>query len=182
MEIFLDIDGYLVTGSQWDPWFDQSSLGGASLTEAQMTRIEHRLERDWGIFGIDFTFEDTGSADATLVFTPDWTARLSPGQGAAYYDTFGSDTPGLIHAWDDQHMRGLEWWDDDVYARLLAETASHELGHMIGLEHDADGHLTCMKTELRRDAVIWSERAIRLAARFGLVAKDDLTGTPYVIV
>jgi hypothetical protein len=178
--VLLDFNGFSIAPSS--PWAEDFGSGwqaGVSITPLQQQQITNRLTNDWRLFGVVFTTDEQVDYDQRVVFLPEqeWTTPI-PSKGLALYNTFGrTDEPCFVRDYGKN-----KWETETRYAKLLAETASHELGHTIGLTHEAHNHLTVMKTELRRDVVVWNQDAVRLAADNGLTPRDIVTGMPAVIV
>jgi hypothetical protein len=159
--IYLDFDGQTVSGSMWN---DHSSLpagfypawttdGDPSTFDdaerADIQSIWQRVSEDYAPFDVDVTTADPGSAaltrssaaDATFgaraLFSPSDTARTAVCGGScggvAYVGTFDSTsaTPDYTQpAWIFPQGLGPN------SAKFMAEAASHELGHTLGLAHD----------------------------------------------
>ena len=149
--IFLDFDGHYVANTPWENGGNlrlsgfYSSINDTSRTEIQ--RIWARVSEDFAPFNVNVTTQDPG-ADALINSggTDDrWGIRVAftnninlltgtaiknaGGGGTAYYGSFN-------------------WATDDVAlvfnrgAYTAAETASHEIGHTLGLRHDGSGTTT----------------------------------------
>lgn len=151
--LVLDVDGCLVQGTAWNMFYtqgtdililpfdqdgDRSTFSDAELIAIQ--EIWQRVAEDFAPFNIDVTTEDPG--DNFLAKTSDrdteYGGRLCIGGpafggyganvgGVAYVGSFTSlpITPGFVFS---DHLGGD--------ARLCADAASHEAGHMLGLSHD----------------------------------------------
>ena len=157
--IRLDVDGATVTGTAWNdqdgigPWHAawDPSRDGAAFNNAELTRVQtvwRMVSEDFAAFDVDVTTEDPGAAglsratsgDATygahVLITPSIDAwekicNRSCG-GVAYLRVFGEldhGSPYYQPAW--VFTRGL---GDST--KGIAEAASHEVGHQLGLEHD----------------------------------------------
>lgn len=159
--IYLDFDGETVTGTAWnnsatyatgttidaEP-YDTDGVAGFSDTEKEAIQDTwRRVAEDYAPFDVDITTQDPGyaaitrtdGADTTfgtrVVFdggTPDLTCSCG---GLAYIDVFdltGSNHDYYQPAWVFQGgLGGLS-----APAKNLAEAASHEVGHNLGLHHD----------------------------------------------
>lgn len=80
-------------------------------------------------------------------------------------DAFGKASSSTNLVWIDHDAAGLGWSNVDRKGYELLSTVTHELGHMIGLDHDSMGD----SLEMGRN------RHHRLAARVDQVrATDDL--------
>lgn len=141
--VYLDFNGHTtgdVYGTSWDnltsPAWDLSGNGPSFTTVEQQTiqRIWARVAEDFVPFNIDITTQDPGvealrktsSSDSSygvrVVITPN--DKPAPGSGGVAYVgsfTFNTDTPAYVF---------------NVSEKSVAEAASHEVGHTLGLKHD----------------------------------------------
>lgn len=151
--VFLDFDGHDSTGTAWDsstsesiaePYSQDSDASTFNDDErATIQSIWKRVSEDFAPFDVDVTTEDPGAdairrsntSDTTygtrLVVTPTKTYDCSCG-GVAYignYDNTGSYHDHYQPAWVFTSGVGNG-------AKNIAEAASHEVGHNLGLYHD----------------------------------------------
>jgi PKD repeat protein len=146
--IYLDFDGHTTTGTPWNSGrgdivsapFDQDGNPSAWSTGEQDTiqYIWQRVAEDFAPFEVDVTTQDPGieglrkstSSDEyygqRVVISPTNWYSTSAG-GVAYIGSFSwsSDTP--CYAFAAQLANGEKY---------IAEAASHETGHTLGLYHD----------------------------------------------
>jgi PKD repeat protein len=183
--IFLDFDGHTTTGTQWNtarnstapivtpPYSIDGNAGNFSDTElANIQSIWEIIAEDFRPFNVDVTTEDPGleairktsSSDAFFGIrvciggsSMDWYG--SGAGGIAYLDTFGSNTDTPAFVFPAQLGDGLP--------KLIADAASHEVGHTLGLTHDGQvgnveyygGHANwapIMGSGYQRSVVHWS--------------------------
>ncbi len=147
--IYLDFDGHTITGTGWNSTTDPlvakpydidgnpGSFGSEEL--ARIGEIWHRVAEDLAPFNIDVTTEEPaafGSNVGRVLITEDVDANGvdMPAKGAggvAYIDVFGASyyptySPALVYF---NNLGGGE-------TTYVAEAASHEFGHNLGLSHD----------------------------------------------
>lgn len=146
--LFIDVDGHVITGTAWnsgtaDPLYAQAfnsdGLSGFSANELdQIAEIWHRISEDFAAFDIDVTTEEPsnfGPRTGRILITPNVDANgvampASNAGGVAYVNVFGrSDygyySPALVYSNNLSN-----------FPPYIAEAASHEAGHNLGLSHD----------------------------------------------
>jgi hypothetical protein len=150
--IYLDFDGHTVQNTHWNSYYNQSTLvakpfdidgNPSTFSAAELARIEEawqRVSEDYAPFNVNVTTVDPGVDALRKTSAPDtrWGVRVivtnestmvtNPSErtgagGIAYVDSFtwNSDTPA---------------WVFTTGGKSIAEAASHEVGHALGLEHD----------------------------------------------
>src|SRR5437867_3203575 len=148
--IYLDFDGNVTSGTQWNSQFSGGAdiisepfdLDGdpSSFNTAERERIQYiwqRVAEDYAPFDVDVTTHDPG-VDA-LRNTPDdyYGTRvvISPTSwypanagGVAFVGSFNGDTDTPCFIFTQQLGPNNE--------KYIAEAASHEAGHTLGLHHD----------------------------------------------
>ena len=145
--IYLDFDGHKTTGTNWNSQYGSSIItpaydtGGDTSTfdDSELARIQRiwaRVAEDYAPFMVNITTEDPGVAALRKSGARDmqWGVRVVIGAntwraeagGIAYVDSFNwnSDTP--VFVFNDSEIG-------------VAEAASHEAGHALGLTHDGVG-------------------------------------------
>jgi hypothetical protein len=148
-QVFLDFDGAQISGTAWNnagntlyakPFDTDGSPYSFSDSERNsIAEIWHRVSEDMAPFDIDVTTEDPGSFGPTtghvlITDSTDETGAAMPSQnagGVAYVGVWGASyyanyQPALVYA---DHLGP----DHPPY---IAEAASHEFGHNLGLSHD----------------------------------------------
>jgi hypothetical protein len=139
--IFLDFDGHLVQGTSWN-WNGPLACAPADLTPEKITEIFHRVAEDYRPFNVNVTTDSTRyhAAPANrrmriiLTVTSQWYGNAG---GVAYMGSFlwGDNTPAFV-------FTSLL----NNNAKNIAEAASHEAGHTLGLRHQSAYDANCNKT------------------------------------
>lgn len=155
--IYLDFDGHTTSGTPWNNFYNGGSdfttpaytidADPFSFNSDERTEIQHiwqRVAEDYIPFGVDVTTATPGPG--YLQRTPPgdskWGMRVviggSPSQwynrnagGVAFLGSFtwGNDTPAYVFT---------DYGSYSVTAEgFVAEAASHETGHTLGLDHDS---------------------------------------------
>jgi hypothetical protein len=151
--LFLNFAGETVSGTQWNITYGHTVFNAvafstdgdyATYSDAEQTaikRIWQRVAEDYAPFDIDVTTErpatfTTRTAHALVTRNTDSNNVPNPASsagGVAYVDVFGrSDYAFYRPGW--VYIQG-----DESY---MAEAASHEIGHNMGLNHDATASLS----------------------------------------
>lgn len=146
--VFLDFDGYTtgnVTGTSWDnltsPAWDYSG-NGPTFTDAEkqiIQRVWVRVAEDFAPFNIDVTTQDPGAEALRKSGTGDdrWGIRVvitpndapAPGSGGvAYIGSFNFSDLTPVYVFNSGE-------------KGIAEAATHEAGHSLGLNHDGTATL-----------------------------------------
>lgn len=157
--IYLDFDGHVTRGTSWNsgftagadivsPAFDTDGNAGA-FSDAERTAIQdiwRRVAEDYAPFDVDVTTEEPGAAALSYSGSTDanWGIRVVVGGssstwlgagagGVAYLNSYtaSNDTPAFVFP--------LELGNN---ARYIAEAASHEIGHTVGLYHSSQSNGT----------------------------------------
>ena len=193
--MFLDFDGHDIENTAWnvgrasvlkalpfDPARNDSPAMVANFHQSELNRIAeiwHRIAADFAAFDIDVTTEEPDvftNTTAHILFTHDKDANDNSmpwinATGAAYADVFGSSdyvnyySPALVYYTNlYTNIQG--------FVPPVAESASHEFGHQLGLSHDGrvgageqyQGHGTgkvrwgpIMGWAYRKDVTQWSQ-------------------------
>ena len=156
--IFLDFDGGPVSGTGWNDWYTipttsqpafdlDGNPGGWNQAEHDTIQgIFQRVAEDFRPFDVDVTTQDpgpaalnrSGNADTEfgtrVLITPstDAATRICGNAcgGVAFVGVYNAVNSGYYHpAWVFSHLFGGD-------AKGMAEAASHEVGHNVGLSHD----------------------------------------------
>jgi hypothetical protein len=131
--VYLDMDGQVVSGTQWASGATITARGiASSYTQAQMAEIWQRVAEDYAPFQVNVTTQESvyqataANRRIRCIITPDneWYGTAG---GVAYVGSFTwtGDTPCWVFS--DQLANT---------ARYIAEACAHEVGHTVGLSHD----------------------------------------------
>ena len=159
LTIYLDFDGHTTTGTPWNGEQSNGTRRPDSFTSAPYTRdsnpalsnserlaigqIWEQVSEDYAAFDVNVTTEEPANSDliragstdrrygVRVVISPtdDWYGSSG---GVAYINSFvwtNSLTPAFVFS--DALAGG--------HAKYVAEAASHEVGHTLGLYHDGKG-------------------------------------------
>ena len=139
--LFLDFDGHTVAGTSWNV-SGPIVCGPSNLDATKITQIFNRVAEDYRPFNINVTTDSAKywSAPANrrmravLTITSDWYGSAG---GVAYTNSFkwGDNTPCFV-------FTALLNYN----SKNIAEAASHELGHTLGLRHQSSYDANCVKT------------------------------------
>ncbi len=161
--IYLDVNGHTITGTAWNQSFNQTTINAAAysldadpttFTTAEQDAIQsiwQRVAEDFAPFDVDVTTEDpgpdaitrNGSTDAAfgtralITNSPigddcdPATTGLQPCGGIAYIGVFDETSS---HAYYQPALVFSNKLGNDT--KNIAEAASHEVGHNLGLRHD----------------------------------------------
>lgn len=157
--VYLDFDGHVTRGTSWNsgftggaditsPAFDTDGNAGA-FSDAERTAIQdiwRRVAEDYAPFDVDVTTEEPGAAALSYSGSTDanWGIRVvvggsssdwlgSAAGGIAYLNSYtaSSDTPCFVFPRELANN-----------AKYIAEAASHEVGHTVGLYHSSQSNGT----------------------------------------
>lgn len=139
--IYLDFDGQYLQGTSWNV-SGPIACGPSGMDVNQITQIFNRVAEDYRPFNVNVTTDSTKywSAPATqrirviLTITSDWYGAAG---GVSYMGSFtwGDNTPAFV-------FTALLNYN----AKYIAEAASHEAGHTLGLRHQSSYDNSCSKT------------------------------------
>lgn len=149
--IYIDVDGHTITGTAWnsnaaDPLYakaydtDNNPDSFSAAERNAIAEMWHRIAEDYAGFDVDVTTEEPlvfNSQTGRLLITDDvdTNGNAMPANGAggvAYVGVFGNGnyhtqySPALVYA----NNLGPD------FPPYIAEAATHEMGHNLGLSHD----------------------------------------------
>ncbi|MES2881380.1 MAG: T9SS type A sorting domain-containing protein [Bacteroidota bacterium] len=139
--IFLDFDGHVVEGTSWN-MSGPINCAPANMTPQQITEIYHRVAEDYRPFNVNVTTDSAKYEAAPLMqririictITSQWYGSAG---GVSFYNSFtwGDNTPAFVFT----ELLNYK-------AKNVAEAASHEAGHSLGLRHQSAYDGNCAKT------------------------------------
>src|SRR5262245_28884041 len=140
--IFLDFNGHYVSGTMWNTMGPFNCLP-SGLNDAQITEIFNRVAEDYRPFNINITTNETKfnavpyNRRMRVVITTTYEWYSSGAGGVAYINSFswGDNSPCFVFS------SLLEF-----NIKNIAEAASHEAGHTLGLRHQSSYNSSCVKT------------------------------------
>jgi len=138
--IFLDFDGHYVSGSTWNGGvpFNCASSG---LTNTQISEVFDRVAEDYRPFNINITTDSTKFDAAPLnkrmrviiTTTYSWYGAVG---GVAMLNSFSTPDDNPCFVFTPNLSYGT---------KSVAEAASHEAGHTLGLYHQSTYDASCVK-------------------------------------
>jgi len=139
--IFLDFDGHIVEGTSWN--YDGPLVcNGSNLNATQINEVFNRVAEDYRPFNINVTTDSTVYAAApakrrTRVLLTTSSSWYGSAGGVAFNNSFtwGDNTPCFV-------FTALLNYN----VKNIAEAASHEAGHTLGLNHQSAYDAICNKT------------------------------------
>ena len=137
--IYLDFDGQTVKGTGWN-WDGPILAKASGLTSRMITEIFNRTAEDFRIFNLNITTDSSVFKKAPtnkrmrVIITPTskWYDDKAAGVSFVNSFTWGDDTPA--------------WVFTDLLQnnpKYIAEAASHEIGHTLGLQHQSKYSKDC---------------------------------------
>jgi hypothetical protein len=130
--VYLDFDGQTVKGTAWN-WDGPVYAKPAGLSTSMITEIFSRTAEDFRIFNLNITtdsavFKRAPSGKRMRVIITPTSKWYGEAAGVSYINSFtwGDDTP----AWVFNNLL-------ENNPKYIAEAASHEIGHTLGLQHQS---------------------------------------------
>lgn len=139
--IFLDFDGHVVVGTSWNG-SGPIVCDPSNLTVAKITEVYNRVAEDYRPFDVNVTTDSamywaappTKRMRVVLTTSSSWFG-VAGGVAYNYSFTWGDNTPCFV-------FTALHNYN----AKNIAEAASHEVGHTLGLRHQSAYDVQCNKT------------------------------------
>jgi hypothetical protein len=139
--IFLDFDGHTDETGSWSP-FGAVVLGPSGMTDPQIVEAFNRIAEDFRPFNINITTDSTKYWAApvfqrtrvVLTVSSSWYSNSAGGVSWVGSFSWGTDTPCFVFT----ALLGYN-------TKNIAEAASHEAGHTLGLQHQTKYDAACNK-------------------------------------
>lgn len=138
--IYLDFDGQYIDGTAWN-YNGPLTLGPSGMNADQITEIFNRVSEDYRPFNINITTDSSVYLAAPplqrmrviVTVSSDWYGSAG---GVSYIGSFtwGDNTPCFVFS----ALLGYK-------TKSVAEAASHEVGHTLGLNHQSLYDNNCSK-------------------------------------
>src|SRR6188508_567987 len=139
--ILLDFDGHTVSGTMWNvsgPFTCNSS----GLSDAAITEVFNRVAEDYRPFNVNVTTNETKFNSApynkrmrvVITTSNEWYGSGAGGVAYLYSFTWGDNSPCFVFS-------SLLSYN----VKNIAEAASHEAGHTLGLRHQSSYNAACAK-------------------------------------
>ncbi|MEH6824264.1 MAG: PKD domain-containing protein [Motiliproteus sp.] len=157
--VFLDFDGHTISGTAWNSTYSElvakpfdldGNPSSFSADEAgRIAEMWHRIAEDYAPYDIDVTTQDPATlgikfgpqvARVLITTNSDQNGRAMPyasSGGVAYVNVWGRSDFNSTYSPAFVYYNNLA--NGTTY---IAEAASHELGHNLGLSHDGTGSTT----------------------------------------
>lgn len=143
--IFLDFDGYTVSGTSWNVSFNSGlpiNCAASGYNASQVNTVFNLMAEDFRPFNINVTTDSAVFLAAPIrqkmrvLFTPTSSWYPSSAGGVAYLNTFGSFSNKVCFVFVNAIGN----------ASNAAEAGSHESGHTLTLNHHSTYDGSCNKT------------------------------------
>jgi hypothetical protein len=125
---------------------EMTSLPVSDLVNVFIPAIRRQMERDYEGVNVRFYLRQPTGVSSTIFFSPE---NRNPILGLAPLD-FGNlrkDDRGFVFVGSFHVNRSLRLAPPELLAVLFAKVASHELGHMLGLNHNPNGGIMNAQAE-----------------------------------
>jgi len=139
--LFLDFDGHIVQGTSWNS-DGPIVCNGSNLSAAQVTEIYNRVAEDYRPFNINVTTDSTKYASAPSTRR----MRVVLTTSSSWYGSAGGVSFNNSFTWGDNTPCFVFTALLNYNTKYIAEAASHEAGHTLGLNHQSSYDQICNKT------------------------------------
>lgn len=139
--LFLDFDGHTVEGTSWN-YEGPIVCNSANVNATQLTEIFHRVAEDYRPFNINVTTDSTLYAAAPAKKR----MRIVLTTSSSWYGSAGGVSFTNSFSWGDNTPCFVFTALLNYNVKNIAEAASHEAGHTLGLNHQSSYDASCGKT------------------------------------
>ena len=139
--IYLDFDGHYMEGTSWNG-SGPINCASANLPPAKITEIYDRVAEDYRPFKVNVTTDST----KYLAAPPTKRMRVVLTTSSSWYGTAGGVSYNYSFSWGDNTPCFVFTALLNYNAKNIAEAASHEVGHTLGLRHQSSYDGLCNKT------------------------------------
>jgi hypothetical protein len=138
--IFLDFDGHTVDGTSWN---SQGPIlcGASGLNNTQITEVFNRVAEDYRPFNLNITTDST----KFLAAPANQRMRVVLTVSSSWYGAAGGVAFVGSFIWGDNNPCFVFSQLLNFNVKNIAEAASHEAGHTLGLYHQASYDANCNK-------------------------------------
>ena len=139
--IFLDFDGHKVEGTSWN-YMGAIDCAPSGLSTAKINEIFNRIAEDFRPFNINVTTDSTKFLAAPL----NRRTRVILTTSYEWYGVAGGVAFTGSFSWPDDNPCFVFTGLHGYRTKDIAEAASHEAGHTLGLYHQSKYDASCVKT------------------------------------
>lgn len=139
--VFLDFDGHIVQGTSWNA-DGPIVCNGSNLNNTQITEVFNRVAEDYRPFNINITTDSTVYAAAPITKR----MRVVLTTSSSWYGSAGGVSFNNSFTWGDNTPCFVFTALLKYSVKNIAEAASHEAGHTLGLNHQSSYDAVCNKT------------------------------------
>ncbi|MCJ8312571.1 MAG: hypothetical protein HRU38_05500 [Saccharospirillaceae bacterium] len=160
--VYLDFDGELITSPEWNNYYrgnlnarphgtedgqqNGDDLDSPPFTQLDITEIWTMVAEDFAPFDINITtnrvvFDQANKLDRLMVvFTETYKWRTGVSSGVAHLNSFAkvSNKDKIVFVFNSRWNLGPNYKQPKTFINAAATTASHEIGHSLGLSHDGE--------------------------------------------
>lgn len=126
---------------------EMTSLPKDELLFGFIPAIRRQMERDYEGVNVRFYLRQPMGVFSRILFSPENRLPIL-GLAPLDYGNFRKNDTGYVFIGSFHANRGLRLAPPPLLAILIAKVASHELGHMLGLEHNPNGGIMNAQAEI----------------------------------
>ena len=138
--IFLDFDGHTVNGTSWN-YNGPIVCGAAGLDNSRITEVFNRVAEDYRPFNINITTDST----KFLAAPANQRMRVILTVSSSWYGAAGGVAFVTSFSWGDNNPCFVFSQLLNFNVKNIAEAASHEAGHTLGMYHQSSYDANCNK-------------------------------------